>query len=157
MPKIEFGASEMKPLNPSHVNGDAILQDAVHESNGPTFDISALDPTDEEMTDVDSSQSMLERSDSYDHQSVVSTNIIAITKTQLTSGSSPRYMFIVKLKWTDGELSYIARDHDDFFRYHCWLLDTFREEAGHSKSSRTIPLFPGLFPKLLYGSVFIAI
>ena len=73
------------------------------------------------------------------------TRIVGINKVQFTSGSAPRFMFIVELKWSDENVSYISRDHDDFFRYHCWILDTFKKEAGLSNHPRIIPFLPGLY------------
>ena len=142
MPKIEFGASEMQPMSPC--SADAHLSDSEVQDHGPRDD-DEVDRSDKENADTNSCPSILSKSECADEIFVVSTNIVAITKSQLTSGSSPRYMFIVEVKWSNGHQSYIARDHDDIFRYHCWLLDTFRDEAGHSKSARQIPLLPGLF------------
>lgn len=139
MPKIEFGTSEMQPMSTScaDANNDACLHDDANQEYGPRCEIVGSD------IETDSLDNRIDVE--YGNEAcVVSTNIVAITKSQLTSGSSPRYMFVVELNWSDGHTSYIARDHDDFFRYHCWLLDNFRDEAGYAKSARQIPLLPGL-------------
>lgn len=117
MPKIVFRAEEMKPV--LMIGTDAAETASQHEVK--------------EVTERPITQ-----------EYVVAARILAIKKWQLTAGSSPRFMFIVQVKWTDGHVSYISRDHDDFFRYHSWVLDTFHAEAGHLGESRTIPDFPGL-------------
>lgn len=116
MPKIVFRAEEMKPV--LMIGTDAAETASQHEVK--------------EVTERPITQ-----------EYVVAARILAIKKWQLTAGSSPRFMFIVQVKWTDGHVSYISRDHDDFFRYHSWVLDTFHAEAGHLGESRTIPDFPG--------------
>ena len=137
MPKIVFGTSEMQPMSPC--SDDESLHD--NQECGPRGENVVSDI---ETADMDKCESHCDDVKYENEICVISTNIVAITKLQLTSGSSPRYMFVVELKWSDGHMSYIARDHDDFFRYHCWLLDNFPDEAGHAKSARQIPLLPGL-------------
>ena len=143
MPNLKFESLEMQPKS---MYGDAIM----HTANADNRPNDSVVNSTNETADIEKSQAVGNKSGCDNENCVVATNIVAITKSQLTSGSSPRYMFVVELKWSDGHASYIARDHDDFFRYHCWLLDTFKEEAGYSKSGysksgRQIPLLPGLF------------
>jgi len=136
MPNLKFESLEMQPKS---VYGDA----NVHAENADIRPKDNAVNSTNETADIEKSEAVGNRSGCDNENCIVTANIVAITKSQLTSGSSPRFMFIVELKWSDGHTSYIARDHDDFFRYHCWLLDTFQEEAGYAKSGRQIPLLPG--------------
>ena len=78
---------------------------------------------------------------------VVKVRVLGIREMKQTSNSvwrsSSRFMFVIELTWSNEDITFICRDHEELFTYHCWLLDTFTTEAGHNGSKRTIPLLPG--------------
>ena len=64
---------------------------------------------------------------------------------QVVESRSDKKKFLYKLsvEWSDGTASHVYRSYTDFFNLQCKLLNKFPEEAGSSKSVRTIPFLPG--------------
>lgn len=117
---------------------------SVHNLSREITNAEAIMPDADEPTKLENIPLMM--ADETSKRWVKATRIVGINKVQFTSGSAPRFMFIVELKWSDDNVSYISRDHDDFFRYHCWILDTFKKEAGLSSNHpRIIPYLPGSY------------
>ena len=144
MPKLEFGSLEMTPMYNVSADNERRKEELDSPTRIITNDLHEFDvtmPEADEPTKLEEIP-LTESDESTRH--VKKSRIIGINKVQLTSGSAPRYMFIVKLDWDDRTVTFINRDHDDFFRYHCWVLDTFKREAGHGDDPRTIPMLPGL-------------
>lgn len=55
-----------------------------------------------------------------------------------------RFVFELNLDWADGTSTIIFRGYQEFFEFHCELLDSFPQDAGSIKGcNRTIPYLPG--------------
>ena len=145
MPKIEFGDFEMAPV----VEGDKARVEMEGNKqatqNCPEEELDSTTTTsDATISETEEAVDMEQASLLQSERSVRQTKIVGIKKIQLNTRSSARFMFIVELQWSDAKKTFICRDHDDFFRYHCWLLDNFKLEAGFDDKPRTIPYLPGM-------------
>ena len=55
-----------------------------------------------------------------------------------------KYVFRIKIVWSDGSVSHSYRGYTEFFDFHCRLLDLFPEEGGQNPAKeRIIPYLPG--------------
>lgn len=73
---------------------------------------------------------------------LVSGSVVSVDERE-TNGRS-RFIFELNLGWSDGSDSIIFRGYQDFFDFHCQLLDSFPDESGNIKGSeRIIPFLPG--------------
>ena len=68
----------------------------------------------------------------------------AVTSVIERADKNSKYVFQVEVRCSDGTQSTCYRGYQDFFDFHCQLLDQFPEEAGTTKgSNRVIPYLPG--------------
>lgn len=51
------------------------------------------------------------------------------------------YDFVMEVTWSNGYVGTCRRTYQNFFDFHCALLDKYPEEQN--KSSRTLPMLPG--------------
>lgn len=73
---------------------------------------------------------------------LVSGSVVSVAEKDGTG--RPRFTFEMNLGWSDGTESIIFRGYQEFFDFHCQLLDSFPEDAGNIKGSeRVIPFLPG--------------
>ena len=55
-----------------------------------------------------------------------------------------KYAFDIRVEWSDGSISNCERSYQEFFEFHCKLLDRFPQEAGTTVgNARVIPFLPG--------------
>ena len=73
---------------------------------------------------------------------LVSGSVVSVDEREGNGRS--RFIFELNLSWSDGSESIIFRGYQDFYDFHCQLLDLFPEESGSIKGSeRIIPFLPG--------------
>lgn len=61
-----------------------------------------------------------------------------------SGGRKGRYVFVVRMTWSNSAVSHSYKSYSELFEFHCALLDMFPEEAGQVlNSSRSIPYLPG--------------
>lgn len=55
-----------------------------------------------------------------------------------------KYVFKIRIEWTDSSSTTSYRGYKDFFDFQCGLIYAFPEESGQKKGSqRTLPFLPG--------------
>ena len=68
----------------------------------------------------------------------------AVSEVQEREDTRSRYVFKLEISWSNGEITSCLRGYQEFFEFHCKLLDTFPCEAGSSKDGqRSLPFLPG--------------
>lgn len=68
----------------------------------------------------------------------------AVSEVQDREDAKSKYVFKLEISWSNGEITTCHRGYQDFFEFHCKLLDTFPSEAGDSKEGqRSLPFLPG--------------
>lgn len=68
----------------------------------------------------------------------------AVSGVQERADRRSRYVFELQIGWSNGETTACYRGYQEFFEFHCQLLDRFPCEAGNSKEEeRSIPFLPG--------------
>ena len=68
----------------------------------------------------------------------------AVLEVQDREDAKSRYVFKLEISWSSGEITTCHRGYQEFFEFHCKLLDMFPSESGNShEGQRSIPFLPG--------------
>ncbi len=69
---------------------------------------------------------------------------IAVVTVVERKAMKSKYAFDIATEWSDGSKTNCYRSYQEFFTFHCQLLDQFHDEAGTTPASkRAIPFLPG--------------
>lgn len=84
---------------------------------------------------------MAELSSNGTSSTIVSAGVVSLIERE---NEKSRYAFQIEVQWSDGSKTCCCRSYQQFFDFHCKLLDSFPKEAGTVENSiRTIPFLPG--------------
>lgn len=111
-------------------SGDPMVEDTSNADYKPKVDLAVERDVDKEAVAVDGTQLFITEAE-----------VTGVTE-RVTKGK--KYVFRIKLNWSDGSVSHSYRGYTDFFHFQCRLLDLFPEEAGEDPAKgRIIPYLPG--------------
>ena len=72
---------------------------------------------------------------------IASITVVAVVERKAMKS---RYAFDIATEWSDGNKTNCYRSYQEFFTFHCQLLDLFPDEAATTPASkRAIPFLPG--------------
>ena len=111
-------------------SGEPMVEDTSNADYKPKVDLAVERDVDKEAVAVDGTQLFITEAE-----------VTGVTE-RVTKGK--KYVFRIKLNWSDGSVSHSYRGYTDFFHFQCRLLDLFPEEAGEDPAKgRIIPYLPG--------------